>query len=112
MKSISDANVMEQNVKVGVMDDICHVLAAGPQNPFPGVRKIPPCESRWKLEPTAHLSLERLQVLGTCLPASFICCAWTCDLGSANEVHHPGLQSRDLRGNSLKKLFLAPNGMT
>lgn len=56
LKPINDANMMGQNLKVGVMDDICPILGAQPQNPFPGVGKTPPSESQENLEPTAHLS--------------------------------------------------------
>lgn len=48
MKSISDANRMGQNLEVGVMDDLCPVLGAQPQNPFPGVGKTAPSESQEK----------------------------------------------------------------
>lgn len=45
IKSIDDANMMEQNSKEGMKGDISDFLIAQLQNPFPGVWKAPSYES-------------------------------------------------------------------
>lgn len=53
--------MMEQNLKVGVMDDICHILGAQPQNPFPGVGGED-CTLRVSVEIRAHSSPLTIEV--------------------------------------------------